>query len=64
MKTVRIVRQYLSCKVAMFFFTSSDKNFAFTLVHNLFSILRAIFLTALGLFHASLILLKVFVDRS
>ena len=46
----------------MFFLLRRMQIFRFNLVHSLFNILREIFLTSLGYFLPSLILLKVFLD--
>ena len=45
------------------FFYFLELKFRFTLVHSLFNILREIFLTSLGYFRSSVILLNVFLDR-
>ena len=44
----------------MVFYFIVQNFFRFALVHSLLDILREIFLTSLGLFHSSLILLKMF----
>ena len=47
-----------------FFYFVTLKFFCFALVNGWFNILRKIFLTSLGLFHTSFILLEVFLDSS
>ena len=55
---------YVKTCPAMLSLLRRIKIFRFTLVRSLFNILREIFLTSLGWFHSSLILLKVVLDRS